>query len=229
VKTSVATAISLVAVLGAGSAAALVNTDILDSGSSAPAASAALAPPTTSGSDTALVDEVNAALEGFASTGATSTQGEPSSDSVPAAGSSVAPASSAPLVQAAPTTFDVGDAGSVVVDLENGRLTIVSASADTGWTVTKTEEASSGDEVEVWYETATARVMFTAELEDGRIVPRVDAKALGSNGDHPATQPVPSATPTVTRHDDDGEYDDGEHDDGQHRNGEYDDGEHDDD
>ncbi len=63
-KTKMATALSLIGVLGAGSAAALVNTEILDSGSAAATSSALVTPSATTSEDTGLLDQVNDAMDG---------------------------------------------------------------------------------------------------------------------------------------------------------------------
>jgi hypothetical protein len=186
VKTKMATALSLIGVLGAGSAAALVNTEILDSGSAAATSSALVAPEEAPADDTGLLDQVNAALQEAQS----GTESSPDSTPAPpaaASGGSTVPATTAPA-PSQPTTFDVGDAGSVTLEVQGGRLTIVSASADGNWTVTKTEEDSDGDEIEVYFETATVRVEFTAKLSNGQIVPSVDATSLGSSPSAPAVQ-----------------------------------------
>ncbi len=195
-KTKMATALSLIGVLGAGSAAALVNTEILDSGSAAATSSALVAPAEVPADDTGLLDEVNAAPQ------AAQPGTESSSDPGP---------TSLPAVPSQPTTFDVGDAGSVTLEVQGGRLTIVSASANSGWTVTKTEEDSDGDEIEVYFETANVQVEFEARLSNGQIVPSVDATSLGSKPSAPPA--APPAPGPASGDDDDDDMDEDDHDD----------------
>jgi hypothetical protein len=204
VKTKMATALSLIGVLGAGSAAALVNTEILDSGSSAATSSALVAP----ADDAGLLDQVNAALQ-EAQSGAGSSPDPTPAPPEGASGGSTVPATTAPA-PSQPTTFDVGDAGSVTVEVQDGRLTIVSATANSGWTVTKTEEESDGDEIEVYFETATVRVEFKARLSSGQIVPSVDATALGSS---PSAPPVDEDDHDDMDEDDHDDMDEDDHDD----------------
>jgi hypothetical protein len=213
-KTKIATALSIVAVLGAGSAAALVNTQILDSGPSASGASKAVLPPASSIELTVPDVAADPARAPAVSTVAPTTSTSPAVTSTTVVAPS--PASSGML-----TAFNVGDAGVVTVDVVNGQLVLVSAEPAPGWTVTKAEDDSNDDsdddqnEVEVEFVSSNVRVEFEAMLIDGRIVPKVESTSIGSTA--AASDPSSPSTTSDTIADDD-EYDD-----------EYDDDEYDDD
>jgi hypothetical protein len=208
--TKIATALSIVGVLGAGSAAALVNTQILDSGSTESGASAAVLPEPAPIDLTVpeMASERNAVSTRIvATTDPTTTVPEPA---LLATGlQQAAPAASGML-----TAFNVGDAGVVTVDVIDGQLVLVSAEPKAGWTLGKAEDDSNDDsdavenEVEVEFTSASVRVEFEAHLVDGQIVPKVESEAIGGTT---TANPTP-AVPNIHADDDD-EYDDDEYDD----------------
>jgi hypothetical protein len=225
-KTKIATVLSIVGVLGAGSAAALVNTQILDNGPSEATASAAVlppastvdlsvpdtAPPTTLGDD-AVVDSQG---------GATSST-MPTSSTTPAP--ALAPALAALQSDSPPmlTAFNVGDSGVVTVDVVSGNLLLVNTQANAGWTVARSVESSS-TEVDVDFVSSTVRVTFTAIFADGRITPSVTSAALPAPTAPASPTATTAATPTFNDdHDDDYETDDHEADDSHEREEEHDD------
>jgi hypothetical protein len=201
-KTKIATALSIVGVLGAGSAAALVNTQILDSTSES-SASAAVLPPAA----TVDLPVPTTTIDDDRDTTSTTIASRPATTSI-----SVAPPATSPPVTASPaaeylTAFNVGDAGVVTVDVVNGRLILVDVEAAPGWTVASMEE-DDGD-VEVKFASATVRVEFEARFDGSTIRPSVSSEAL------PTGTPAP-ASPTTSVHqddDDDDHEDDDDHDD----------------
>lgn len=229
-KTKIATALSIVGVLGAGSAAALVNTQILDSGPTDSGASAAVLPPASS-----ITLTVPSAQETIASTTVSGGDPESSSTSVVDATTSdpTVPGSAAPAASGYLTAFNVGDAGVVTVDVIDGRLLLIAAEPAPGWTVTKAEDDSNddseeddddSDEVEVHFTSSSVRVEFEAHFVDGRIVPEVESASIGgtSTSDTVPSDTVPSNTVpsnTIDDHDDgddrvgDDHADDGDDDD----------------
>jgi hypothetical protein len=207
-KTKIATALSLIGVLSAGSAAALVNTQILDSG------------PTKSGQSAAVPEQV-------ASTTV------PVSAAPSSTVSSTLPTTTAPTIvvttpstvaSLAPTgfltTYNVGDAGSVTLDVIDGKLTIVSSAPNAGWQVTKSEQEDDENKVEVDFQSATVRVEFEATFVNGQIVPEVSSSPV-VDGSVPRTTIAGGTTPSNTidgddddDDDDDDAFDDDEADDG---------------
>lgn len=212
-KTKIATALSLVGILGAGSAAALVNTQILDNGPTNSGASAAVLPPASS-----VTLTVPAAAPFGAAVQSSTTTSLPAASPVTTTSPAAAPAGDSL------TAFAVGEAGVVTVDVIDGRLRLVSAAPKAGWTVTKAEDDSNDDsdevedEVEVEFSSSTVRVEFEAHLVDGQIVPEVTSRAIGGSS---TGTPAPSNTIGGDDHDDD-EYDD------DHEDDEYDDDHEDD-
>lgn len=220
-KAKIATAVSVIAVLGAGSAAALVNTQILDSGPTESGASKAVLPPAStvvltvpSVTDPIDIETMRVVV--------------PSGDDSTSTSSSSSTSTSTPtttIAAAVPsgflTSFNVGDAGVVTVDVVDGQLVLVSAEPKPGWTVSKAEDDSNDDsdeqenEVEVEFESADVRVEFEAVFVDGRIVPKVESEstrrtAASTGGSGSATAPVPSPVSTTIGGDDDhdDEFDD---------------------
>jgi hypothetical protein len=215
-KAKIATAVSVIAVLGAGSAAALVNTQILDSGSTESGASKAILPPAstvvlTVPSVTDPIDIETMRVTVPADDASTSTSSTSTTSTSPPTTTIAAVAPSGLL-----TSFNVGDAGVVTVDVVDGQLVLVSAEPRPGWTVTKAEDDSNDDseeqenEVEVEFESADVRVEFEAEFVDGRIVPTVEAKsarrpAASADSAGPASSPVST---NIDDRDDDDDSDD---------------------
>ena len=217
-KTKLALALSTLGVLSAGSAAALVNTDLLDRGPAVSGVSAAILPPPVTVDLTIPTLPSTAAGTASTSTTPTSAASTPrSSSSVPTTSSSVpttattlpgaTPTSSTDAPPSGPTgmltTYNVGTAGSVTVDLINGRLVFVRAEANAGWTVTESEVDDDGDEVEVDFRSGDAKVEFTARYRNGAIVTDVEAQTATST-----TAPANTTVTTIDDHDDDGHDDD---------------------
>ncbi len=175
-KTKIATALSLVGVLSAGSAAALVNTTILDSG------------PTKSGQSAAVPEQVASTSRADASTTSSSST---IASTLPASTTASTTTSTTPstvpstlvvtVPAAAPTglltTFNVGDAGAVTVDVINGLLMIVSSTPNPGWQVAKSEQKIEENKVEVYFKSATVQIEFEATFVNGQIVPDVSSSA----------------------------------------------------
>jgi hypothetical protein len=145
--------LSLAGVLVAGSAAALVNTQVLGGGASesADVADAASPLPTTA----------------------------PIVVSTPAVTTPVtaAPAAESPAPVAAPATapavYAVGDSGTVTLDTAGDQLTIAAVTPADGWTVTKSETQDPTN-VEVKFQSGAVEVEFHANLLFGVVTTSVD-------------------------------------------------------
>ena len=186
-KTRIATAISVIGVLTAGTAAAMVNTQIFESQPTvSDESSAMLAPqPTTVG--LSLDPESTSTTTGI----------NPGTGSL--------------------TEFVIGEAGVVTVDVIDGQLRIVAASAFDGWTITEQEEKLDEDRVEVYFTSGSITVEFDADYIDGRIVPDIDSQqvtVVPSNGGTDTTSPsAPASTSPTYDDDEDDDHDDDDHDD----------------
>jgi hypothetical protein len=203
-KARLATVLSLAGVLVAGSAAALANTQVLDSGEPASGASAAVLP------DAQPIDlTIPPSTTPRTTTTITSTTTTPSTS----VASTDAPATSEFL-----TTFNVGSAGSVTLDVVAGRLRLVEAVPGAGWLVATSEEHGDDNEVEVEFRAAESAVEFDAELVDGAIVPHVSSRALDDGATASGTAgPAPAApVPSFATDDDHEDREDGEHDEGEY-------------
>lgn len=245
VKNRIAAVLSLTGVLVAGSAAALVNTQVLKgAGASAPKTPTIAGQAATFGAT--VIDDNIAVLPGASAAsvpGGEATESTVLDTSVPASTAPPAPpaASSAAAGTGASDTstqveYTVGSAGVVTLDTVGDRLTIIDATPASGWKLVKAEQEDP-HAVDVRFRSATTEVTFRAHLLFGVISTSVAAANLDSNGSPVATAPgAPSGTtsgttPTVphgddggsgsSHHDDDKGGDSG-HDD-QHNGGESDD------
>ena len=222
-------ALSLVGVLSAGSAAALVNTQILDSGPNESGASKAVLPP----APTVELSVPDANRSGSLPT-LSGPDGPPSTTTTTTMPIGVNPQLGAPAATSTTTrsgsglltSFDVGDAGVVTVDVVGGNLVLVAAEPEPGWNVTKAEDDSNDDsdeqenEVEVVFASASVRVEFEAVFIDGRIVPRVESSSIGTTANTVAS--------TIAEHDHDDHDDDDDRSGSSHDDDDDDDDDHDD-
>ncbi len=154
-KTKVAMAISLAGVLAAGTAAALVNTHVLNGGASAPLALSA-----------------------------PQSQQSPPAQAVssPAGGSTApVPAAANPPAAASPTqaTYAIGDSGTVTLDTAGDVLKIVAVTPAANWTVAQSEtsDASNG---EVKFQSGSTEVDFQANLLYGVVRTSVETHDLSA-------------------------------------------------
>jgi hypothetical protein len=87
-------------------------------------------------------------------------------------------------------TIDAGDAGSLMVSVDNGSLLLLTASPNQGWSVEV--ERASGPEVEVTFRSGTTRVDANVELEDGQIRVRVRTRDDATDADSRVETSTPS-------------------------------------
>lgn len=133
-------------VLVAGSAAALVNTQVLGSNNAS-----------NSGSPF-VVDDVAQVRQTVPTVTVASPVRTPAVASLPAATRAV---------------YAVGDAGTVTLDTAGDRLTIVAVAPAVGWTVTKSE-ADDANNVEVTLQSGTTDLEFHANMQFGVVTPSVE-------------------------------------------------------
>jgi hypothetical protein len=154
-KTRIVTVISLAGVLVAGSAAALVNTQVLGSNASTSPQVADAASLSAATSPVVIA----APLE-----------------------TTPAPSVAAPVVATPPpaapaatqAAYAIGDSGTVTLDTVGDVLTIVGVSPADGWIVTKSE-AQDATNVEVKFQSGTVEVEFHANLLFGVVTTSVDS------------------------------------------------------
>ncbi|MEP7047642.1 MAG: hypothetical protein ABI949_13225 [Ilumatobacteraceae bacterium] len=166
-KTRVAMMISIAGVLVAGSAAALVNTQVLG-GSSSPAGAAA--------ANTVVAEAP-----------VVTTPTVPSAPSVSV--ESVAPAAASP----SQASYSVGTSGMVTLDTAGDVLTIVNVVPAAGWTVSKSE-TDDATNVEVRFQSDGSEVDFHANLLFGVVTTSVESDdgstPTGSIVQHQTVVPV---------------------------------------
>jgi hypothetical protein len=157
-KTRMAMAISIAGVLVAGSAAALVNTQVL------------------SGSADASPFEAQAKTTEPSTTAVASAPADTST--VTTVAPAVAPAASDTTVPAAPSStqasYAIGDS-TVILDTAGDTLTIVSLTPAAGWTVTKAESHDATN-VEIELQSGANELEFHANLLFGVVTTSVETK-----------------------------------------------------
>ena len=153
IKTKIAMAMSIAGVLVAGSAAALVNTQVLGG--------------STSAASPLVIDN------GSQVRPATPTVTVATTATMPVA---VAPTPAAPAAAPSPTqaVYAIGDAGTVTLDTARDMLTIIAVTPTEPWIVTKSEGQDSTD-VEVKFQNGTSEVEFHANLLFGVVTTAVDS------------------------------------------------------
>ena len=151
-KTKIAMVISIAGVLVAGSAAALVNTQVLGG--------------STSAASPLVIDNASPAQDISPVTVATT-----ATTSVAVAPTPAAPAAAPVATQA---VYAIGDAGTVTLDTAGDLLTIVAVTPTDPWIVTKSETSDSTD-VEVRFQNGTTEVEFHANLLFGVVTTAVES------------------------------------------------------
>jgi hypothetical protein len=152
IKTKVAMAISIAGVLAAGSAAALVNTQVL-SGTASPSFVSVPGTPESS---------LPAPQATEVSVGTTP----------PTVGTTVQ--SPAPAALSTQAVYSIGASGTVTLDTAGDVLTIVAVTPADGWTVTKSE-MHQPTSVEVKFQSGTTEVEFHANLLLGVVTTSVES------------------------------------------------------
>ena len=212
-KTKIATALSLVGVLGAGSAAALVNTQILDSGPSGADTTSILSP-----SSTDVTVPTTPAPTQPTTTPATTTQ--PSTTAATTTVVVTVPATTPSTGYL--TSYNLAPAGVVTVDVLNGSTIIIAHTPSAGWDVVAAEDIVAELRSTVTFSDGITNVNFEVRLVDGVLVPTVTSTAVApSTTTGNTVAGGGSNTSTTIDDDDDDDHDDDDHDD--------DDDDHDDD
>jgi hypothetical protein len=169
-KKQVAAALSIAGVLVAGSAAAMVNTQVLESKLPTASAAAATTSPTIPGTE----------LVGVTTTTAPSTTP-----------STTLPADTSTTVTGAPAAglaaYQVGDAGTVTLDASGAELVVVSAVANPGWTTGEVRHDGDDLTVKVEFVSATTKVEFRANVLFGVVSTSVESENLTAGQAGPST------------------------------------------
>jgi hypothetical protein len=80
------------------------------------------------------------------------------------------------------TTYNLGEVGSVTLDVVNGRLLIVDTRPATGWRVTDAEIDGLTGEADVVFASTDTEVEFTAVLAGGTIVTDIESRLIDAGG-----------------------------------------------
>ena len=218
-KSSIITALSLVGVIGAGSAAALVNTSIFDSAPQSEEAAfvpgAAVVELTLPAvAEPAPVANANSmSLEQLTGGAQTTPAGQtenvavseavtnPSATTVAATSSASSSAGSLSVRQATttvaptPTTiappadtpsfltrYDVGEAGSVTVDVIDGKIALIDTTVGAGWRLVSSGASTGPNAVNVQFTDDQINVFFTATFANGTITPSIRSEEVPTSG-----------------------------------------------
>lgn len=202
-KVRIATVLSLAGVLVAGSAAAMVNTQVLRS---------------SGGNDVQIASDVTLSNVTIAGGTVTTTTPDPASPTP------------TPTTVASTTTqavYQIGEAGLVTLDSAGGVLTLVSVVPNPGWIVAEAESEDAYN-VEVKFQSAFTVLEFHANLLFGVIGTSVESKDLDLGPVATTSEGSSSSTPSNGSIDDD-DGDDDDDDDSSGHGGDDDDDEIDDD
>lgn len=162
-KTRIAMMISIAGVLVAGSAAALVNTQVLG-GSTAPSGLAV---------DAAQQSEQNAP-----------TTTEASADTVPTTSvvtvtPAVVAAQPTPVAASTQAVYAIGTSGSVTLDTAGDVLTVVGVAPAAGWAVTQSENQDATN-VEIKLQSGSVEAQFHANLLFGVVTTSIESNDASS-------------------------------------------------
>lgn len=102
------------------------------------------------------------------------------------------------------TTYQVGTAGSVVLDMRSGAIAVSNVLPAAGWSSEPAQVQPNGD-VKVPFVSSTARIEFLARLVEGKVVVSVTAQPIA-----PPSTMQPAANPPKPNYSDDDD-DDEEH------------------
>ena len=186
-KLRISTIISLVGVLGAGSAAALVNTQVLQNAE------------TNSNGDVSIAGPSGTEVTGTSVAG----------DEVTKLNAEVTKINSSVLTSTQ-AMYQIGDAGVVTLETAGDVLTVVSATPNAGWTVVSAE-SNGASNIEVKLLSGTTLVEFKASLLNGVITTSVESKFVGTTPGS-GSAPGSGSTPGSGSIDDDDDEDDDDHD-----------------
>lgn len=229
-KNRIAAALSLTGVLVAGSAAALVNTQVLrsDNNSGGSALTVAdLATPTSLASTPAAgsivaVDFAGQPLATAAPVDTTLSSAPPTAPTADTTATSMAAATSgasaAAMAAGEPAdtsgtqaTYRLGDAGTVTLGTSGEVLTVVASAPNPGWTVLKIEQ-DEPHAVDIRFRSATTELTFRAHLLYGVVSTSVETRTISA----PPAGTVPGVTTPSVPGDPSGEMEDDDQDDEQH-------------
>jgi hypothetical protein len=158
---------------------------------------------------------VNSSVLSTSSSVTSTTSGTPAVNNATALPASVAERSTkvqSSVLNNTTTTYQVGTAGSVVLDMRTGAIVVSNVLPAAGWSSEPAQVQPNGD-VRVPFLSLSTRIEFLARLVDGKVAVNV------------TSQPIAPPQPQPTYSDDD---DDEEHDDDRKENREHDDDDDDD-
>jgi hypothetical protein len=117
------------------------------------------------------------------------------------------------------TTYQVGTAGSVVIDMSSGAIVVSNVLPAAGWSSEPAQVQPNGD-VKIPFISSSTRIEFLAQLVDGKVTANVTSQPIA---------PPPSMKPAKPTYSDDDEDDKEEHDDERKKDREHDEDDDDDD
>ena len=110
------------------------------------------------------------------------------------------------------TTYQVGTAGSVVIDMSSGAIAVSNVLPAAGWSSEPAQVQPNGD-VKIPFISSSTRIEFLAQLVEGKVTANVTSQPIA---------PPPSMKPAKPTYSDDDEDDKEEHDDERKKDREHD-------
>ncbi len=187
-KIRIATALAVAGVLFAGSAAALVNSQVLgghdrspgDSVLESPTSVPATVPRSVVTSITVRTSPTSAATIAPAVPSTTASAAPPPATvtvTVAPTAPAPAPAPAPPAAAPAPAAYAGGESGTVVLDGAGGSLVVVTVAPSAGWQVVEAEPTGPAT-IRVVFRSGDLEVTFDAALDGAGVVTAVDAQPL---------------------------------------------------
>lgn len=167
-KVGIATTLSIAGVLAAGAAAYAVNSSVLSTSSSVSS--------TTSGTPAAVAN----------------------TNTLPAQAAEISTKVQSSVLNNTTTTYQVGTAGSVVLDMRTGAIVVSNVLPAAGWSSEPAQVQPNGD-VRVPFLSSSTRIEFLARLVDGKVVVNVTSQPIAP----PKSKPTYSDVGDDEEHDDD--------------------------
>jgi hypothetical protein len=164
-KTRISMMMSIAGILVAGSAAALVNTQVLG-GSTAPSGLA--------------IDAASQGEQATPTTSATTVTTAPTAPTTSVVGSPAGiPPQSTAVAASTQAVYEIGTSGSVTLDTAGDVLTIVVVTPADGWVVTKSERQDATN-VEIKFQSGTIEAEFHANLLFGVVTTSIQSNDASS-------------------------------------------------
>jgi hypothetical protein len=109
------------------------------------------------------------------------------------------------------TRYDVGEAGSVTVDVIDGKIALIDTTVGAGWRLVPSGESTGSNAVNVQFTDDQINVYFTATFANGTITPSIRSEEVPTSGGYYDDDDDDHYEHDDDEHDDDDDHDDDDH------------------